>query len=105
MSSRRRTAAVIPVVQGAIIYVHADEFIGELGIEVARKLHRISERFLAMINGVLDTLAQRLGNTSHGFMAERSSNGVSAERKRESGNFLPPPAEIDNAVESRFVIG
>src|SRR5258708_2562030 len=40
-------AAVVPIVEGALVDVHANEFVGELGIEIASKLHRIGERLLA----------------------------------------------------------
>ena len=87
------------------VYVHADEFIGELGVKIAGKLHRVGKRFFAMIDGVLNTLTQRLGNARHGLGAKRAPDGVSAERQRQSRNFLPPSAEIDQAVQSRFVVG
>src|SRR5271169_934720 len=57
-----------------------------------------------MIEGVLDALAQRLGDAGHRFPAERASDGVSSKRKGQSRNFLPPPAKIDYAVQSGFVI-
>src|SRR5208282_2624846 len=87
-------AAVVAVVERAFVDVHADEFVGELGIEIAGKLHGIGERFFAMIDGVLNALAQRLGDAGHRFAAERAPDGVSAERQRQAGDFLPPPAEI-----------
>ena len=54
---------------------------------------------------VLDALAQRLCDAGHRFRAERAADGVSSERQRQSSDFLPPPAEIDDAVQSGFVVG
>src|SRR6266404_8061701 len=99
-----RFATVISIVERTFVYVHADKLIGELGIEIAGKLHGVAERFFAMINGILDALAQRLGDAGHRFWTERAPDGISAERQRQSGNFLPPPAEIDDAMQSGFVI-
>src|ERR1700720_2082646 len=52
-----RFPAVLAIVEGALVNVHADKFIRELSIEIAGELHSIAERFFAMIDGVLDTLA------------------------------------------------
>jgi len=43
MSSNRTHgfSPVWPIIQRALIHVHADEFIRELGIEIAGKLQRI----------------------------------------------------------------
>ena len=75
-----------------------------MGIEIAGELHGVGQRFFAMIDGVLDALAQRLGDTGHRFRAKRATDGVSSERQRQSGDFLPPAAEIDDAVQSRLVV-
>src|SRR5208282_3073276 len=96
---------VVPVVEGSLVNIHTDKFIGELGIKIAGKLHSVAERFFAMINGILNTLAQRLGDARYRFSAERAPDGVSSEGQRQSGNFLPPPAKIDHAVQSGFVVG
>src|SRR6266481_3840352 len=93
-----RFAAVVSVIQSTFVDVHADKLIGELSIKIAGKLHGVAERFFAMINGVLDALTQRLSDAGHRFAAERAPDGVSAEWQREPGNFLPPPAEINDAV-------
>jgi len=58
-----------------------------------------------MIDGVLDALAQRLRDASHRFRAQRAPDRVSPERQRQSRDFLPPPAKIDDAVQPRLVVG
>src|ERR1700686_3780008 len=97
-------AAVVSVIQSTFIDVHTDKLIGKLGIEIAGKLHRVAERLFAMINGVLDALAQRLSDAGHRFPPERAPYGVSSKRQRQSGNFLPPPAEIADTVETGLVV-
>ena len=52
-----RLAAFRTVVEGALVYIHPDKFVGELSIKIASELHGIAERFLAMIESVLDTVA------------------------------------------------
>src|SRR6266852_8385011 len=83
-------AAVVPVVEGTFVDVHANKLIGELGIEIAGELHGVAERFFTMIDGVLNALAQRLSDAGHRFPAKRATDGISAERQRQSSNFLPP---------------
>src|ERR1039457_438921 len=58
-----------------------------------------------MIDGVLDALAQRLGHACYSFRAERAANGVSAEGTVQSGDFQPPLAKIDDAMQSGLVVG
>ena len=33
---------------------------------------------------------------------ERAADGVAAERQRQAGHFLPPLAEVDDALQSGF---
>ena len=62
-------AAVFTVVQGAVVDVHADELVGERGVEVASKLHGVGERLVAVVEGVLDAVAQCVGGDAHGLFA------------------------------------
>src|SRR4051812_34619975 len=41
--------AVVAVVESALVDVHADEFVGELSIEVAGELHGVGESFFAVV--------------------------------------------------------
>ena len=56
-----RFSAVWAVVERAVVDVHSDEAVGKGGIEVASKLHSISEGLFAVVEGVLDTVAQGIG--------------------------------------------
>ena len=59
-------ASVIAIIQGTLVDIHANEFIGLLGVEVAGELHGVSQSFFAMIDAVLNTLAQRVADAGHG---------------------------------------
>src|SRR5665213_4384467 len=52
-------AAVLTVVECALVYIHADETAGEGRVKIARKLHGILKGLLAMIERVLNAVAQR----------------------------------------------
>src|ERR1700755_2477827 len=52
-----RFSAVWTVIERALVDVHSDEAVGKGGIEVASKLHSISEGLFAVVEGVLDTVA------------------------------------------------
>ena len=59
-------AAVIAIVQCALVDVHADEAVGEIGIEVARELHGVLECGFAVVHGMLDAGAQSVsGDALH----------------------------------------
>ncbi len=53
-----------------------------------------------MIESILDAVAQSLRDRRHELRAERTTDGIAAERKRQSGNLLPPFAEIDDPVQA-----
>src|SRR6266403_5031126 len=73
-----RFAAVVSVIQSTFVDVHTDKLIGKLGIEIAGELHGVTERFFAMIDGVLDALVQCLSDARHRFRTERAPDSVSA---------------------------
>src|SRR5262249_9798416 len=73
-------AAVVAVVERALVYIHADELVGHAAVEITRKLHGVTERVLAMVESVLNAFRERAPHAAHGFSAEVSANGVSAER-------------------------
>ena len=66
-SLRMASFAVFAVVQRALVHVHADEAVCQLRVEVARELHGVGQRLFAMIQSVLDAVAERLGHGAHGF--------------------------------------
>ena len=71
--------AVFAVVEGALVDVHADEAIGERGFEVAGELHGVGESFFAVVERVLDAVAEGVGGGEESFSAEGAADGVAAE--------------------------
>jgi len=63
-------AAVVAVIDGAVIDVHADEAVGHGGVKVAGKLHGVFEGLLAVIESVPDAVAQSVGGDELDLMAE-----------------------------------
>ena len=98
-------AAVWAVVECALVDVHADKAVGERGVEVARELHRVLERLFAMVEGVLDAVAQGVGGGEEGVGAEGPADGVSTEREREVGLFAPPLAEVEELEQAVIRVG
>ncbi len=98
-------AAVGAVVEGALVYVHADEAVGKAGVEVAGKLHGVFEGFFAVIKGVLDAVVDGLGYDAQGIRAEGAADGVAAQGQDKAGGFAPPDAEVENLCEAAGAIG
>jgi hypothetical protein len=98
-------AAVGAVVEGAVVHIHADEAVGQAGVEVAGKLHGVFEGLFAVVEGVLDAVAHGLGDDAHGVGAERAADGVAAQRQHQAGGFAPPDAEVEHLVEAAGGVG
>ena len=98
-------ASVGAVVESALVDVHADKAAGRSGVEFAGKLHGVFESLLAVIECVLDAVAQGLGDDLVLFSSERAADGVAAEGQHQAGGFLPPDAKIENLVEAADVVG
>ena len=93
-------AAVGAVVEGALVYVHAYETVGKVGVEVAGELHGVFEGFFAVIEGMLNAVVDGLGYDAQGIRAERAADGVAAQGQDKAGGFAPPDAEVDDLIES-----
>ena len=63
-------AAVFAVVQCALVDVHADEAVGQSRVEIASELHGVVEGGFAVIEGVLDRVAEGVGGDELDFSAE-----------------------------------
>src|SRR5207302_1119879 len=77
-----RFAPLSAVVEREVVHVHADEAVGAAGIETPRKLHRIGQRFITMIEGVLNAFLNVLRNTLDRFFSEIALDDVAAKRQR-----------------------
>ena len=85
-------AAIGSIVEGALVYVHADEPVGQLGVEIAGELHGVGQRFVAMIEGILNALFDCRSDTRRHLRPEAAANGVASQRQRQPGNLVPPLA-------------
>src|SRR3954452_22005622 len=56
-----RLAALVAVVAGQLVHVHADEAVGQLVVEAAAVLERVLHRLVAVVEPGLDRLAQDRG--------------------------------------------
>src|SRR5216683_3114518 len=74
-------SAVLSVVERTLVDVHADEAVGEGGVEIAGELHGVGESFVAVIERVLDAVTQRIGGGQQRLRAERAADGVASERE------------------------
>src|ERR1700760_5044394 len=95
-----RLPAVLAIVQCALVYVHADEAVRQLRVEVAGELHRIGKRLFAMIECVLNAFAQRFGDDAHRLIAQAAANRVAAQRQWQPGLLAPPLAEVEHLLET-----
>src|ERR1700744_3594368 len=89
-----RRAAVVAIVDGPLVHIHADEAVGEIGIEVARELHRVLQRSFAMIPRVLNALPQRVCGDELNIATQRTADGVATERQRKPGLLEPPDTQV-----------
>src|SRR5580698_276225 len=93
-------AAVRTVVEGALIDIHAHETVGEGGVEVASELHGVGEGLFAVIEGVLDAVAESVGRAGESFRTEGAADRVATQREGKTGLVAPPLAEIEQFQET-----
>src|SRR2546423_3053512 len=67
---RDRLAAFVAVVAGQLVHVHADEAVGECGVEAASESERVLHRLGAILEPGLDRLAQHLRELSEQIVPE-----------------------------------
>jgi len=78
-------SSIFSVVQGAVVDVHADKTIRQRRIKIAGELHGVGKGLLAVIESMLDAVAESVGRDEQRLRAKRSADGVAAERKGEAG--------------------
>src|SRR5690349_24964561 len=66
-------AAILAVIECALVYIHADEPVGGRRVEVAGKLHGIGKSFFAMLQRVLDAVAKSVGDGRHQVCAQAAA--------------------------------
>src|SRR3954462_12192612 len=95
-------AAVFAIVERAPVHVHANEAVGELMVEIARELHSILERLLAMIQRVLNALPHRCSDLRHQLWTERALDSISPQRQWQPGFAVPPFAKVEDLLHARL---
>src|SRR5437870_3547317 len=95
-----RLLPLAAVVERQVVHVHPDKPVYTLRVEASRKLNRVGGSLLAMIQTVLDAVADILRDPLHNFSPEIALDDVAAERQRQFGLFEPPLSEIDNLMKT-----
>ena len=72
-------ATVFTIVQGPLIYIHADEAIGILTFEAASIPHRVRQGILAVVQPVLYALAKQSGDLPDALGTEIPSYGIASQ--------------------------
>src|SRR6267378_6586577 len=94
--------AFFAVAERPFVDVHADKLVGKLGVHFAGELHGVVQGFFAVLEAVGDAVANSLRDLPADLRTQGAADGVAAERKRQAGFFLPPDAQIHDAVQSEF---
>ena len=92
-------AALLAVVLGQLVHVHAHEPVRELRRQAPPELEGVLERLVAVLEPCPDRVAQNVGELAERLRAEIAAGDVDPERKRKPGLEEPPLAEVDDALE------
>jgi hypothetical protein len=91
--------ALVAVVARQLVDVHADEAVGELGVEPAAELERVLHRLVAVVEPGLDRVAEHVGELEQVLGAEVAPRDVRAQRQRQPGLEQPPLAQVDDLLQ------
>src|ERR1041384_4623157 len=98
-------AATLGVIERQGVYPHRDEAIGERRIHLARKLQRVLQSILAIVERIANALFQEIRNFANRLFAELTTNRVAAHRQRQTAGVLVPPlTEIEDFVQTVILI-
>ncbi len=80
ISSNFSTAifAVFAVIKRALIHIHSHKAVRHLRIKITRKLHGIGQRRLAMIERILNAIAQSLCDLRNQLRSQLAANRIPA---------------------------
>src|SRR5207253_343661 len=92
------------VVECEFVHVHADESIDVLRVQTPGELDRVRHRFFAMIQAILNAVADVLRDPFDQLRSQAALDDVAAKRQRKSGLLQPPLTEIDNLVKTHLAI-
>ena len=82
MSSVDRLPALVPVIVGQLVDVHADEAVGKLDVEAAPVLERVLHRLAPVARARRDRLVQDPESSISFVRPEITPRDVRAERQR-----------------------
>src|SRR6266700_2964326 len=81
---------VLTVVDGAFVHIHPHETVGCPLVEIAGKLHGVSQSFLTMVERILDAVAQSVRDRTDQLRPKLATDRVPTQRKRQPGKLMPP---------------
>src|SRR5215831_7872773 len=97
-----RGFAFFAVSESPFIYVHSHELVRQLAFHVARKLHCILQRVVAVFKAIFHAVANRFRDEPPHFGPQRPLHRVSPERQRQSRRLLPPHSQVQYLVQSHL---
>src|ERR1700752_686813 len=74
-----RFLAIFAIVQRTFVDVHSYKSVGKSSIQIARKLHRVSQRLLTMVQSMLDAVAKSICRSQHSIVSKRAPDGIAAQ--------------------------
>ena len=99
-------AAAFSIVQSPMVYIHADEFVGEVPAHIAGVLESVLNGFLPMIEAVLDAGGKDLRDFFPEARFKPLMNHVASKWEWKPIIFAPPPnAEVFTNLEPFILIG
>src|ERR1700737_5229319 len=91
--------AAFTVSQSPFVDVHADEFVGQIRVHFASKLHGIVQGLFRVLECVADALLDDASDAAANLRPERASYAITSKRQRQSGLRQPPMSQIHYAMQ------
>lgn len=99
-------AAAFPVIEGPVVDVHADEFVGEVAAHVAGVLEGVLHGFGPMIEAVLDAAGQEVGDFFAVGGGKAFMDDIASKRQGQPIlGAVPPDAEVFAKFQPLVPIG
>ena len=96
---------VLPVVEGVIVHIHPDEFIGEGNLHSAGMGHAVIDGGPTVVETVADTLLHDCIDLGALLRCEVLADHIAAQRKRKAGFSLEPFPHVGNFLKSLVGLG
>src|SRR5207247_9161947 len=95
-------ASILPVIPSKFIYVHTDEFTGELRAHAAGVGKRMTHRLISMGQTVIDAFANNFAEIMPDCWGDIFAHHIANQGQRQASFTLPPAPEIDNLLKPSF---